>query len=183
MALWSTYEIPAGAKPSDVEASLVEYLKGEEKRGFNNCAMCITGMLKFCIYCISCCRDKCEPVNDAHTTVYAKDGVTKLGWIRDPASSGKAAGCITTRFSNRALPIKEVVDNTGTVRFTLAQPVYPWHFASCACITQCFGLAWYFQDYIAIVPGELADPPKGVENDDEYRHRGCYAPGKAGCAR
>ena len=39
MALWSTYEIPAGAKPSDVEASLVEYLKGEEKRGFNNCAM------------------------------------------------------------------------------------------------------------------------------------------------
>ena len=26
-------------KPSDVEASLVEYLKGEEKRGFNNCAM------------------------------------------------------------------------------------------------------------------------------------------------
>ena len=32
MALWSTYEIPAGAKPSDVEASLVEYLKGEEKR-------------------------------------------------------------------------------------------------------------------------------------------------------
>ena len=39
MALWSTYEIPAGAKPSDVEASLVEYLEGEEKRGFNNCAM------------------------------------------------------------------------------------------------------------------------------------------------
>jgi len=39
MALWSTYEIPAGAKPSEVEASLVEYLKGEEKRGFNNCAM------------------------------------------------------------------------------------------------------------------------------------------------
>ena len=39
MALWSTYEIPAVAKPSDVEASLVEYLKGEEKRGFNNCAM------------------------------------------------------------------------------------------------------------------------------------------------
>ena len=39
MALWSTYEFPAGAKPSDVEASLVEYLKGEEKRGFNNCAM------------------------------------------------------------------------------------------------------------------------------------------------
>ena len=39
MALWSTYEIPAGAKPSDIEASLVEYLKAEEKRGFNNCAM------------------------------------------------------------------------------------------------------------------------------------------------
>ena len=39
MALWSTYEIPAGAKPSELEASLKEYLKGEEKRGFNNCAM------------------------------------------------------------------------------------------------------------------------------------------------
>ena len=39
MALWSTYEIPAGAKPNDIEASLVEYLKPEEKRGFNNCAM------------------------------------------------------------------------------------------------------------------------------------------------
>ena len=40
MALWSTCEIPAGAKPSELEASLKEYLKGEEKRGFNNCAMC-----------------------------------------------------------------------------------------------------------------------------------------------
>ena len=39
MALWSTYEIPVGAKPSEIEASLVEYLKAEEKRGFNNCAM------------------------------------------------------------------------------------------------------------------------------------------------
>ena len=39
MALWSTYEIPAGAKPSEIEASLKEYLLGEEKRGFNNCAM------------------------------------------------------------------------------------------------------------------------------------------------
>ena len=33
-------EIPAGAKPGELEASLKEYLKGEEKRGFNNCAMC-----------------------------------------------------------------------------------------------------------------------------------------------
>ena len=40
MALWSTCEIPAGAKPSELETSLKEYLKGEEKRGFNNCAMC-----------------------------------------------------------------------------------------------------------------------------------------------
>lgn len=39
MALWATYEIPAGAKPSEIEASLKEYLLGEEKRGFNNCAM------------------------------------------------------------------------------------------------------------------------------------------------
>jgi len=39
MALWSTYEIPAGAKPSEIEASLKEYLLREEKRGFNNCAM------------------------------------------------------------------------------------------------------------------------------------------------
>ena len=39
MALWSTYEIPAGAKPSEIEASLVEYLKAEEARGFNNCSM------------------------------------------------------------------------------------------------------------------------------------------------
>ena len=40
VALWSNYEIPARAKPSEREASLKEYLKGEEKRGFNNCAMC-----------------------------------------------------------------------------------------------------------------------------------------------
>jgi hypothetical protein len=39
MALWSTYEIPVGAKPSEIEASLVAYLEAEEKRGFNNCAM------------------------------------------------------------------------------------------------------------------------------------------------
>ena len=39
MALWSTYEIPAGAKPSEIEASLVAYLKAEEARGFNNCSM------------------------------------------------------------------------------------------------------------------------------------------------
>jgi hypothetical protein len=39
MALWSTYEIPAGAKPSEIEASLVEYLKAEEARSFNNCSM------------------------------------------------------------------------------------------------------------------------------------------------
>lgn len=38
MALWSTYEIPVGAKPSEIEASLVAYLEAEEKRGFNNCA-------------------------------------------------------------------------------------------------------------------------------------------------
>ena len=40
MALWSTYEIPARAKPIEREASLKEYCKGEEKRGFNNRAMC-----------------------------------------------------------------------------------------------------------------------------------------------
>ena len=39
MALWSTYEIPAGAKPNEIEASLVAYLKAEEARGFNNCSM------------------------------------------------------------------------------------------------------------------------------------------------
>ena len=40
MALWSTYEIPAGAKPSEIEASLKEYLLGEEKRGPEQCAFC-----------------------------------------------------------------------------------------------------------------------------------------------
>ena len=39
MALWSTYEIPVGAKPSEIEASLIEYIKAEEARGFNNCSL------------------------------------------------------------------------------------------------------------------------------------------------
>jgi len=39
MALWSTYEIPSGAMPSELEVSLKAYLKGEEQRGLNNCAM------------------------------------------------------------------------------------------------------------------------------------------------
>ena len=39
MALWSTHEIPSGVELSELEVSLEEYFKGEEKRGLYNCAM------------------------------------------------------------------------------------------------------------------------------------------------
>lgn len=39
MALWSTYEIPAGGSPAAIEASLTDYLEGEERAGFLNCLM------------------------------------------------------------------------------------------------------------------------------------------------
>lgn len=38
-ALWSTYEIAPGQTPATVQAALETYLKAEEARGFNNCAM------------------------------------------------------------------------------------------------------------------------------------------------
>ena len=57
MALWSTCEIPAGAKPSELEASLKEYLKDEEKRGFNNCAMCKHEFGSPRVLCTTCTFD------------------------------------------------------------------------------------------------------------------------------